>query len=84
MLAAVFLLLGLSVIAVGIWFRLRPNVVSYVAERYNKRTAEWLARRGISFFLNDFDREVQQMRTFLPIVFILVGVGFCVFALQSL
>ena len=84
MLTAVFLLLGLSIIAVGIWFRLRPKVVSYVAEHYNKRTAEWLARRGIPFFLNDFDRELQRMRTFLPIVLILIGAGFCVFALQNL
>jgi uncharacterized membrane protein YczE len=84
MLTGVFLVLGLILIGLGVWLRVRPRVVTLVAERYNKQTARWLARRGLPFFLKDFDSEVQRMRTFLPMALVVIGVGFCVFAVRSL
>lgn len=79
-----FLILGIVLIGMGAMLWLRPKIVIHVASRYNKRTAQWLANHGVKYFLDDFDNEQRRMRVFFPLVVATIGVGFCIFGIQSM
>ena len=76
--------IGLLLMAAGVVTALRPAIITYIAERYNKRTAEFLAKRGFTHFLDTFPAEVRRMRIFIPIALFLIGIGWCIAAIQSL
>ncbi len=70
--------------AVGAVSRLRPEVISYLAERCNKPTAQFLANLGFRHFLDTFPTELERMKTFIPLGLFIIGLGFLVFGIQNL
>ncbi len=74
----------LLLMTAGVVTALRPAIITYAAEKYNKRTAEFLARLGFTHFLDTFPTEVRRMRIFIPIGLFLIGLGWCIAAIQRL
>jgi hypothetical protein len=81
--SAFFLALGTLLITAGIVLAAKPKIIEWIAENQNKRTAQWLADRGFRKFLDEFPQEVRRMKIFMPAGFVVVGVGFCIFAFTS-
>ncbi len=79
-----FLFSGLMLMAAGAVLALRPSIVSYIAENYNRRTVEFLARLGFRHFLDTFPAEVRRMKIFLPPLFFIIGLGWCIFGIRKL
>lgn len=75
---------GLMLMTAGVVTALRPAIITYAAEKCNKRTAEFLARLGFRHFLDTWPAEVRRMRIFIPIGLFVIGLGWCIFAIQSL
>ena len=76
--------IGRLLMAAGVVTALRPAIITYAAEKCNKPTAEFLAKRGFTHFLDTFPDEVRRMRIFIPIGLFVIGLGWCIFAVQRL
>ena len=68
---AFFFGVGLVLVLLGILLALRPDITQWVADRTNRRFAEWQGRFEREYYPTD----LRRMRRWLPVGLIVIGTG---------
>jgi hypothetical protein len=67
-----------ALVGAGIALFVRPQIVDWVSDRTNLRTARWWARRGFPQYAHRYDENVKILHAVVPVLLVVVGIAILV------